>query len=111
MPDISLRAIILTVKLPIYLKKYFWEVDANDLDSVENPEYIIGRILDCGDVEAGQWMLRTFDQQSVKNVLLRKKGLSPLSANYWGLILNVPKNKILCLQKQSQNKLQKTWHY
>ena len=110
-PDISLRAIISLVKLPIYLKKYFWEVDVNGLDSAENPEYIIGRILEYGDTGAVRWMLQTFDSRIIKSVLSKRKGLSPLSANYWSLILNVSKNKILCLQKQSQNKLQKTWHY
>lgn len=107
----SKYGIILAVKLPFYLKKYFWEVDFKELDADKNREYIIRRVLEYGDTEAVQWMLQTFDSRTIKNVLLREKGLSPLSANYWSLILSVPKNKILCLQKQSQNRLQKTWHY
>lgn len=97
--------------LPLFLKRYFWDVEFSKLDKKDYPVFIIERVLEYGDEKAASWLFKQFKKSELKEVLVKKQGLSPLSANYWGLILNVPKNKILCLQKQFQNKLQKTWHY
>jgi hypothetical protein len=98
-------------QLPLYCKRYFWDVDFSSLDKKKYPDFIIERVLEYGDERAIKWLFRHFKKSELKKALTKKQNLSPLSANYWSLILNIPKNKILCLQKQSRNKLQKTWHY
>ncbi len=97
--------------LPRSIKKYFWDTDSSKLDKNSHSQFIIERILEWGDEKAIKWMFRYFKKSELKNVLEKRRNISPLSANYWGLILNIPRDKILCLRKQFQNKLQKTWPY
>lgn len=97
--------------LPLFLKRYFWDIDFSSLDKQKYPDFIIARILEYGDERAIAWLFKYFKKPELRKTLSKRRGISPLSANYWGLILNVPENKILCLQRQSQNKLRKTWHY
>lgn len=92
-------------------KKLFWDVDLKDIDAKKNSSFIIGRILEYGDVNDVKWMLKNFKIARIKQVLFKKKDLSPKSANYWALILRVPKSKILCL-KTSYRKMRKShWPY
>ena len=97
--------------LPKFLKKYFWDVDFLKLDKDFHHRFIIERILEYGDEKAIRWLSKHFKKSELKKTLIERKDLSPLSANYWGLILNVPRNKILCLRKQSQKKPERTWAY
>lgn len=98
-------------RLPRFLQKYFWDVDFSKLDKKNYPSFIIERILEYGDKRAIKWLFKYFKKFELKEALEKRRNISPLSANYWSLILNIPGNKISCLQKQSQNKLQKTWPY
>jgi hypothetical protein len=96
-------------KLPRFLKRYFWDVDFSKLQKDSYPQYIIERILEYGDEKAVKWLFRHFSRSEIRRTLIKRRGISPLSANYWSLILKLSKSKILCLQKQSQKKLQGTW--
>lgn len=98
-------------RFPLSLKKYFWDTDFSQLNKDSYSQFIIGRILEYGDKKAVEWLFKYFKKSELKEALEKKRNISPLSANYWGLILNIHRDKILCLRKQSQNKLQKTWPY
>jgi len=97
--------------LPPFLRRYFWDTDIHDLDKRKNQIFIVERILEYGDIQAAQWMDQNFSQDLIKKTIMGRRGISPRSANYWALIYNVPRNKVLCLNKQSQKKLAKTWNY
>ncbi len=90
-------------------KQLFWDVDFKELDFKKYPNFIIARILEYGDEKAINWMFDHFQIDQIKETLLTKRGISCKSANYWALILNIPKDKVLCLKKQFQNKPRKTW--
>ena len=98
-------------QLPFFLRKYFWDVEFSKIDKNDHPQFIIERILEYGDEKAVKWLFRHFKKADLKTALAKRRGISSLSANYWSLILDVPKNKILCLRKQSQSRPQKTWPY
>jgi len=57
--------------VPTSFKKYFWEAETEKLDLKKDAEYIIGRVLEYGNIAAVQWMLRTFDKEPIKKVLSR----------------------------------------
>lgn len=98
--------------IPQFLKKYFWDVDFQKLDKKKYSQFIIERILEYGENEkAINWLFRNFTKSEIVKVVTKGRNLSPLSANYWGLVFGIPKTKILCLQKQFQKKLQKIWPY
>ncbi len=93
------------------LKKYFWDIDVDRLDFKKEPEYVIIRLLEYGDVWAIRWLLRTFDKELVKKTILKHRGLSPRSINFWSLLFNLDKEKILCLNKSYQKVRKTHWPY
>ncbi len=97
--------------LPFFIKKYFWDVDFPKLQKKIHAQFIIERILEYGDEKAVKWLFQHFTRSEIRRTLTKRRDISPLSANYWSLILKVSKNQISCLQKQSQKKLQETWPY
>ncbi len=97
--------------LPEFLKKYFWDADFADLDAVAYPYFIIERILEYGDERAVKWMIENFKKSEIKRSLMESRGLSSKSVNYWALIFNVHKDKILCLKKSYQKMKARHWPY
>ena len=98
-------------QLPQFLQKYFWDVDFSKLDQKLYPRFIIERILEYGDREAVKWMQENFDLNMIKTVLANSKNLSQRSANFWQLVFNVKKDKILCLKKSFQEKRRLIWKH
>ena len=98
-------------ELPCFLKRYFWDVDFPKLQKNFHAQFIIERILEYGNEKAAKWLFQHFTRSEIRRTLTKRRNISPLSANYWSLILKVSKNQISCLQKQSQKKLQETWPY
>ncbi|MGD0977051.1 MAG: hypothetical protein ABR875_02045 [Minisyncoccia bacterium] len=99
------------MKIPDFLKKYFWDVDFNGLDANTHSLFIVERILEYGDETATSWMLDNFSKEQIKQTLLERKGFSKKSANYWSLILNIPKDKISCLNRSYQQMQKSHWPY
>mgnify|MGYP006943673440 CR=1 FL=1 len=95
------------MKLPPFLKKYFWNVDFSKLDFKKDSFFIINRILEYGDDKALRWLFKNASKKQIKEVVLNSRELTAKSANFWGLMFNLDRNKILCLKKPYQ-KMQKT---
>lgn len=98
-------------KLPAFLKKYFWDVEFGKIDTKEHPYDLLTRLLEYGDEKAIDWMKKNFTKQQVEDVLLHYRGVSPQSANFWALIFNIDKGKVLCLQKPYLEIRRKHWLY
>ncbi|MBN1445183.1 MAG: hypothetical protein JW957_03645 [Candidatus Omnitrophica bacterium] len=96
-------------KLPSFLKKYFWDVSFEKIDLQKNREYVLKRILDYGDERAVAWMYRNFKKSEIKKTLSEFRGYSQKSANYWALMLNVPREEVLCLKKRSSKEQRTFW--
>ena len=95
--------------LPKFLNKYFWDIDTDNLNPAEYSYFIIERILEYGDKKAIRWMFKIFKMSQIKKTLITRRGLSPKSAVFWSLLLKVPKNKILCLNKSYQKRQKSHW--
>lgn len=98
-------------KLPGFLKKYFWDVEFKKIDPKKSKIYVIRRILDYGDEKAVTWMYKNFKKSEMKNALSNFRGYSQKSANYWALILDIPKEEVLCLKKRSLRERRIFWPY
>ena len=97
--------------LPSFLKKYFWDVNFKELDFEKYPAYISERILEYGNVKAVKWLLRNVSKQDLKKIIIKTYQLSPKSANFWALFFNIPKQKILCLNKSYLKQRKSHWPY
>ncbi len=100
-----------TMPLPSFLKKYFWDVSFKKLSLKKNAAEIIGRILEYGDPKAVQWLRRRFKKKEIADVLFRFRFVSPKSANFWALIYDLPREKILCLKKHYLKIRRRHWSY
>ena len=86
-------------KLPSYLYRYFWDVDAKRLNLESKPYFIISRLLDKGGVRAVRWVKRNYKDELVAETLEKYRDFSLRSASFWALIYQVPKEKVKCLQQ------------
>jgi len=99
------------MKLPLYLKKYFWEIDTSKLNLKEKTEYVITRLLEYGDPPAIRWLLKTYGIRQIKKAFLESRGLSARTINFWCLYFNLNKNNVLCLTKSYQDQRKAHWPY
>jgi len=84
--------------IPEHLKPFFWDVNAETFDPETYPEYTIGRILELGNEDAVKWLIATFSEEQIKEVIRTERRLSPKSASFWALIYNVPPDDIAALK-------------
>jgi hypothetical protein len=98
-------------KKPSFLKKYFWNIDFAKLDIQKHRPYVIAQILNYGDERAIQWLNKYFSKDEQIGVLCKGRNFSLRSANFWALILGVPKERVRCLQKPYLNRRRQLWPY
>lgn len=98
-------------KLPSFLRQYFWDVNFDNLDLQKKPLYILSKILEYGDEKSVAWMKENFTSKQVEEVLLHYRSVSPKSANYWALLFDINKKKVLCLQNHYLKMRKKVWPY
>jgi hypothetical protein len=86
--------------VPAALTSLFWDVDTSTFDPTAYPQYTIERVLELGDEIAVTWLRALFDAEMIRDVLRRSRRLSPRSANFWALVLEVlevPKDEVRAL--------------
>lgn len=97
--------------IPKNFEKYFWDVDAKSIDPYKNPLFVIQRLLDKGDKESVAWVLSNFDKKTVRSAFTTLRDFSPKIGKFWQLYLELPKEKVLCLQKPYQTMRKSHWPY
>lgn len=98
-------------RLPVFLKKYFWDVDFKKIDPKKYPSYIIQRILNFGDQRATGWLFRNFNKEIMKQTLQIRRGFSKRAATYWGKFFNMPRREIMYFKKGFPNPPVRLWPY
>jgi len=98
-------------KLPGFLKRYFWDVEFGKIDAEARSQYVLARLLEYGDEKAVSWMKRNFTKHQVEDVLFHYRSVSPQSANFWAVVFNINKRKIICLQKHYLEIRKRHWPY
>lgn len=78
----------------------FWDVNPEKLDAEKDAQFIIGRVLDFGDIEEIQVIKRIYGLAKIKQAALEHVFESPRSANFWELILNLPPKSLSCIRKR-----------
>ncbi len=99
------------MRLPAFLKKYFWDTDFGNLDINKNDFYVIARLLEYGDLKATKWLIKNTDREKIREVILKSREISPKTGNFWMLIFNLNKTKVQCLKKSYRKILSSHWHY
>ena len=97
-------------KLPNFLKKYFWEVDFEKIDFEGRKEYVLRRLLEYGDERGAAFLVSNFNRDEVAKLLSYAR-IDPKSANFWAIVFNIDKRKVLCLQKHYLEIRKQHWPY
>ncbi|MBI2028964.1 hypothetical protein HYT02_00965 [Candidatus Gottesmanbacteria bacterium] len=97
--------------IPSSFNKYFWDVDVQSLDISKKSLFVIQRLLDKGDRESVSWVLKNFDQDTIKKAFTTLRDFSPKVGSFWQLYLNLPSEEVICLQKPYQGMRKSHWPY
>ena len=73
--------------MPEEFRKYFWDVDYDDLSLEKYPKFIAERILNFGDLDAVKWLQSVLDRDFIRSVIINSRNLNPKTKNYWKLML------------------------
>lgn len=98
-------------RLPKFLKRYFWDVDFEKMDIRKYSRYIITRLLNYGDEKALCWLRDNFSKEEQRTVLSKAGDISIRSANFWAIVLGLPKKDVRCLQKSYLKMRRRLWPY
>ncbi len=90
-------------------QKLFWDCDATKMEQNQYSRTIIERTLELGNFTQIKKMFECFDKELVKKTLQNSRQISSKSANFWADYFNLPKEKILCLNKQSNQQQPSHW--
>ena len=76
-----------TSLLPIEFKKYFWDVNFDDLNMEKYPTFIAERILNYGDLKGIKWLLSRTDRNFIRTLVENSRNLNTKTKNYWQIML------------------------
>lgn len=91
--------------LPKNFARYFWDTDLRSIDPFKSKEYVIERILEYGDEKAIKWLFKNYKKEELQGVVKQSRGLSRLSANFWGQYFDISKESIRCMSNQLPQRL------
>ena len=98
-------------KLPLSLHKFFWDVDASQVNPGKHPKYVINRLLDKGDLAAARWVLRTMPRSTVVETLKTMRDFSPRNSRFWASYFGIPEEDVICLQPSYLRLRRMHWPY
>jgi len=75
--------------VPERLAYLFWDTNIKNIQIKKHTIYIIGRILELGDLDAVEWMQMVYPGAKIVEVLLTIHNLSDKSRNFWRLYYGV----------------------
>ena len=101
----------MSTKLPIEFKKYFWDVDFDQLDPRTKSKFVLGRIMDRGDALACKWMQKNFTKSQISDALKQATEMSLRSAAFWGNIYDVNSSQIKCFRTPYRETRKTLWPY
>ena len=87
--------------LPTFLKRFFWEVDFENIKLPRHETYVIERLLEYGNDDAIRWVKKTFPPETIATIVRKSRVLSPNTANLWALVLGIPREEIRCFSTPS----------
>jgi len=82
-------------QIPEFLFPFFWEHEPKTIHIVRHADFIMGRIMERGTLEAIRWLRRTYSKDQLIS-FLEKRGnrtLPPRELNYWALISGISREK------------------
>ena len=85
-----------TRALPPDLKPLFWDCEFRKLSWAKHRDFIIGRILAVGMMDALRWLRGRVSDRELRAWIIRRKGrgLDNRQLRYWQVMLRLPKRRV-----------------
>jgi len=80
-------------------RTYFW--DKGPLDPYRDKYIIIERILEFGTEDEIKIISDYYGRESVEEVVIQSRSLSPKTVNYFALLFGIPREKTKCFSDTS----------
>jgi hypothetical protein len=97
--------------LPKYLNRFFWDVDTNNLDVNKYKVFIVERLLEYGDDLAIRWVMRTYPDDVLIDVIKCTRKISKKTAGFWVRYYNLDEEEVVCLSEHYQNLRSPLWKH
>lgn len=96
--------------MPEEFHQFFWDCPAVELDVERNAAFILGRLLDYGNLAAARWVLRTYGEDRLRKFLLTRgrRTLSRKTIAFWRALLRLENEP--CLQPSSLEHSRPFWN-
>ena len=81
-----------STSLPESLRPLFWDCDFATLDAARQCNFVIGRVLASGPLDAIRWLRRTCGDDMIRDWIIRHRGrqLSSQQVRFWETIIGLP---------------------
>ena len=83
-------------KIGQFRNSLFWDVNPKRLDTEKDASFIIGRVLDFGNLKEWRLAEQLYGKERIAEVAKGHVFTDPRSANFWALILSIPVNQMKC---------------
>lgn len=98
-------------KIPSNFQSLLPSSDIKNLDSIKDKYYIIQNLIKNSTLEGWKWMLKSYTNEDIAEVVKTSKILTAREVYFWSYFLKIPKEEILCLNKDSQKTQKTSWVY
>jgi len=71
--------------VPSKFSVFFWDTELGNIHLKKHARYVIERILETGNLEAMNWLLRVYTVHSILEVLYTSRTVSDKSCTFWKL--------------------------
>lgn len=72
----------------------FWDVDKEKIDKEKNKDFIISRVLEYGTIDDVRNLMENYTKKEISETVKKSFNISKKTANFWGLLLNISKEKM-----------------
>jgi hypothetical protein len=69
--------------IPLQFHRFFWDTNPAAIDLHRHAAYVIGRVLETGNLQSIWWLQRQYPTSTILQVLGSNKGLSARSRRFW----------------------------
>ena len=85
--------------------------NVKNLDTQRDKDYIIQSLIKNSTLEGWVWMLDSYSNEDISEIVKISKILTPRDVYFWSYFLKIPKKEILCLNKDLQTTQKTSWAY
>ena len=82
-------------------RSLLWDVEDKKLDFEKDAQFIIGRVLDFGNLKEWKIIEKFYGIEKIKKVAQNHIFFDRRSANFWAMVLNIPLENLKCTKKFS----------